>query len=70
VGPFSHEDDLEELRHHWDTAYSILHNRDGFQAKRKDGRGEWIIRQTADELFAAISEDYIKRPVPRDEDES
>lgn len=66
----SHDDDLEQLRHHWGDAYSVLHNRDGFQAKRKDGRGGWIIRQTADELFAAISDDYLKRPVPRDGGES
>lgn len=56
---------LDELRHHWSGAYSILHNRDGYQAKRKDGRGGWIIRDEAEELWTAIHEDYRRRPVPR-----
>ena len=59
------EEQLAELRWHWDC-YSILHNRDGWQGKRKDGRGDWIIRPTAEELWEAIVADYPRRPVPRD----
>jgi hypothetical protein len=66
MGPFSHDPALDELRHHWGDAYSIMHGRDGYQAKRKDGRGGWIIRATAEELFEAIRKDYSARPVPRD----
>jgi len=63
---FSHDPALEELRHHWGEAYSIMSGRDGYQAKRKDGRGGWIIRKTADELSEAIRKDYDANPVPRD----
>ena len=65
MGPFSHDPALEELRHHWGDAYSIMSGRDGYQAKRKDGRGGWIMRPTAEELFGAIRADYLARPVPR-----
>jgi hypothetical protein len=58
--------DLIELRDHWGDAYSILHNRDGYQAKRRDGRGGWIIRATAEELWTAIRADYGRQPVSRD----
>ena len=66
MGPFSHDPALDELRHHWGEAYSIMSGRDGYQAKRKDGRGGWIIRKTADELSEAIRKDYDANPVPRD----
>jgi hypothetical protein len=66
VGPFSHDPALDELRHHWGEAYSIMSGRDGYQAKRKDGRGGWIIRKTAEELFEAIRKDYAANPVRRD----
>lgn len=65
MGPFFHDEQLEELRHHWGDAYSIMAGRDGFQAKRKDGRGGWIMRETAEELFKAIHADYTANPVPR-----
>jgi len=57
--------ELEDLRFHWGDAYSIMHNRDGFQARRKDGRGDWIMRETAEDLLIAIRRDYERRPVPR-----
>ena len=66
MGPFSHDPALDELRHHWGDAYSIMHGRDGYQAKRKDGRGGWIIRDSVDELWEAIRADYAARPVRRD----
>jgi hypothetical protein len=65
VGPFSHDDELAELRHHWGDAYQI--ERTGPQtwlAARRDGRGA-VHANTADELFQAISNDYLARPVPR-----
>jgi hypothetical protein len=61
------EAELAELRHHWSEAYSIMHNADGWQAKRRDGRGGWIIRPAADELFEAIRADYRTKPVRRDD---
>lgn len=64
------DDELAQLRHHWGDAYSILHNSDGWQAKRKDRRGDWIIRPTVDELYRAISADYTARPVPRQDGQS
>ena len=63
---FSHDSALEELRHHWGDAYSIMSGRDGYQAKRRDGRGGWIIRKTAEELFDATRADYAANPVRRD----
>lgn len=83
MGPYSHDEQLAELNHHWGGqggAYTILHNRDGWQAKRRDGRpwqakraagvrdghGGWVICDTADDLFRAITDDYLSRPVPRD----
>jgi hypothetical protein len=58
---------LDELRHHWGDAYSIMASRDGYRAKRKDGKGGWIIRATVDELWEAIRADYAARPVRRDD---
>jgi hypothetical protein len=57
--------DLDELRWHWGEAYTIMRDRDGYQAKRKDGRGGWIMRGTASELYDAIHADYDRNPVPR-----
>jgi hypothetical protein len=62
----SDEDDLADLRHHWGEAFSLMTGRDGWQARRRDGRGGWIIRATADELRDAIRADYAARPVRRD----
>jgi hypothetical protein len=58
--------DLDELRHHWGDAYTIMAGRDGYQAKRRDGRGDWIVRATVEELWEAIREDYRADPVPRE----
>lgn len=70
MGPYSHAEQLEELRHHWSEAYSIMHGRDGWQAKRRDGRGGWLTAGTAEALYELIHADYRKRPVPRGEAES
>jgi hypothetical protein len=66
VGPYSHEEQLEELRHHWGDAYQIERTGpDTWLAARRDGRGA-VHANTADELMDAISRDYLARPVPRD----
>jgi hypothetical protein len=57
---------LDELRHHWGEAYSIMAGRDGWRAKRRDGRGGWIVRDTAEALWEAIRADYRRDPVSRD----
>jgi SH3-like domain-containing protein len=56
---------LEELQHHWGEAYIIMEDRNGWRARRKDGKCGWIVRPTAEELFEAIREDYGRCPVPR-----
>lgn len=61
------EEDLAQLRHHWGDAYHIERGPSGWRAKRRDGRGDWMIRRSADSLFRAIGEDYTARPVPRDD---
>jgi hypothetical protein len=67
VGPFNRdEEDLAQLRHHWDSAYVIEKTGPAtWIAARRDGRGA-VHAHTADELMAKISADYIKHPVPRD----
>jgi hypothetical protein len=68
--PIHDDEQLAELRHHWDTAYVIEQTGPStWLAARRDGRGA-VHADSADELFAAISDDYRKRPVPRDEGES
>lgn len=64
---FGDEEDLAQLRHHWGDAYSIEHGPSGWRAKRRDGRGDWIITRTSDDLFRAISDDYLRCPVPRED---
>lgn len=56
---------LEELEHHWGEAYVIMEDRSGWRARRKDGRGGWIVRADPNALFEAIREDYGRCPVPR-----
>jgi hypothetical protein len=56
--------ELAELRHHWADAYRI--EAGPWRAKRRDGRGGWIIRGTVEELWEAIRADYAVRPVRRD----
>ena len=53
---------LDELQHHFGEAYEIT----GWQAKRRDGKGEPITADDADTLAEAIRRDYAADPVPRD----
>jgi hypothetical protein len=66
VGPFNRdEEDLAQLRHHWDSAYDIQKTGPStWLAARRDGKG-CLHANTADELMAKISADYLARPVPR-----
>lgn len=59
------DEQLEQLRHHWSDAYDITRGPDGWQAVRRDN-GDLLLAANPDTLFAAISHDYLARPVPRD----
>ena len=54
---------LESLRWNWGDAYTITR----WAALRRDGLGEPIEADTAEDLEAAILRDYDARPVPRGE---
>jgi hypothetical protein len=54
------EEQLAELRRHWGDTYSIMTGRDGWQAKRRDGRGGWIIQPGAAALHDAILVDCTR----------
>ena len=56
---------LAEVRHHWGDAYEIT-DRPRWRARRRDGRGGWIIAETAEALVEAIREDYRRDPVCRE----
>jgi hypothetical protein len=57
------EDALAELRHHYGEAYEICSG--PWRAKRRDGKRGWIIRDSVDELWEAVREDYRRDPVRR-----
>jgi hypothetical protein len=57
-------DELADLRHHWDTAYKISLDRGRWLAARRD-TGETLTASTASELRERIRADYSRRPVPR-----
>ena len=58
--------ELEAMRFHWDTAYTIDHDDEyGWRARRRDGLGSWLTGAGPDDLYAAIGADYGARPVPR-----
>lgn len=59
------DSELEALRWHWGDAYEIAELPVGWKARRKDGRGGWFFRDTADHMYKAIHADYAAIPVPR-----
>jgi len=66
MGPYSRDDeDLAELRHHWGDAYAISIVGGRWLAQRRDTR-DTLTAVDADGLYAAISRDYTRRPVPRE----
>jgi hypothetical protein len=55
---------LEDLRHHWSSAYIINGFEGRWSAERRDGKG--VIRaSTPRELLGMIRADYSAAPVPR-----
>ena len=57
--------ELDSLRFHWGAAYEIGYRLGQYRAVRRDD-GSVVRADSADELLAAIREDYAVRPVPRD----
>ena len=57
--------ELDSLRFHWGTAYEIGYRLGQYRAVRRDD-GSVVRADSADELLAAIREDYAVRPAPRD----
>jgi hypothetical protein len=57
---------LAELRHHYGEAYHLEVWGGRWRAKRRDGKGGWIIRDSVDELWEAVRDDYRRDPVSRD----
>lgn len=58
--------ELESLRYHWGSAYTIMHPRpDVWVAQRRDTL-ETLRAATAERLRDEIQRDYLARPVPRE----
>jgi hypothetical protein len=57
---------LEELRHHWGSAYDIGFERGRWAAQRKDGNGTPLTDSLPGGLREKITADYLASPVPRD----
>lgn len=54
---------LEALRFSWGAAYEVEAHDGGCRARRRDGRGGWIIADTASGLAGLVREDYAACPV-------
>ena len=59
-------DELEELRHHWGSAYEIGAEAGRWVAQRRDGKGGTITDPEPGGLLDKIAADYLAVPVPRD----
>ena len=58
---------LDGLRFDWGEAYDIaVSDESGWQALRRDGKGDRIEAPTPDGLRKQIVDDYTLMPVPRD----
>ena len=57
--------DVRFLRHHWGDAYRITRQGSRYRAQRLDTL-ETLTASSADDLLAAIRDDYAQRPVPRE----
>lgn len=57
--------DLEDLRHHWGSAYLIEKFGRHWVAQRRDSHGT-ISAEGPDQLLDVIRADYAAHPVPRD----
>ena len=58
--------ELDELRHHWDSAYDIGFERGTWIAQRRDGKGEPLSDLLPVGLREKIAADYLADPVRRD----
>jgi len=58
---------LEALRFGWGDAYVITVTGGLWKARRRDGLGGVIEARSAEGLRDAIMDDYLTKPVPRDE---
>jgi hypothetical protein len=58
--------DLEDLEHHWGSAYLIGREGGEYTAARRDGRGGTLAAGDRDGLLAAIQADYAADPVSRE----
>ncbi len=56
---------LEDLRHHWGSAYMIDCAGQGRWMARRRDNGDGLTAESADELGDLIQADYLARPVPR-----
>jgi len=56
--------DMEQLMHHWGSAYLIFRPPRGWLAQRRDNR-ETVQADDPDALHRAIIADYNAHPVPR-----
>jgi len=60
-------DELEELRHHWGSAYEIGLDGTMCTARRRDGKGAILSDPVPEGLRLRIVADYQADPVPRAE---
>jgi hypothetical protein len=56
--------ELQDLRHHWGSAYVITYHRGHWIAARRDTH-DALTAESADDLREKIRADYSARPVPR-----
>jgi hypothetical protein len=59
-----HDYDMEQLLHHWGSAYLIFHTDGRWLAQRRDNRAT-VRADDPDKLHRAILADYNAHPVPR-----
>jgi len=57
---------LEDLRHHWGSAYDIGASGGMYTARRRDGKGAILADALPEGLRLQIVADYRANPVPRD----
>jgi hypothetical protein len=57
---------LEELRHHWGSAYHIGTSGGVYTARRRDDKGELLADRLPERLHLRIIDDYLAARVPRD----
>jgi hypothetical protein len=66
MGRTAEDGPLEELRHHWGSAYRIGVRAGRWTAQRRDGKGRPLADREPGRLREKIAADYLASPVPRD----